>query len=32
MMRFSRLPRLVTGTLGIFFLLATLAPLPYAIV
>ena len=32
MMRFSRLPRLVTGTLGIFFALATLAPLPYAIV
>lgn len=32
MMRFSRLPRLVTATLGIFFLLATLAPLPYAIV
>lgn len=31
-MRFSRLPRLVTATLGIFFLLATLAPLPYAIV
>lgn len=31
-MRFSRLPRLVTGTLGIFFALATLAPLPYAIV
>lgn len=32
MMRFSRLPRLVTGTLGIFFALATFAPLPYAIV
>lgn len=32
MMRFSRLPRLVTTILGIFFLLATLAPLPYAIV
>jgi PDZ domain-containing protein len=32
MMRFSRLPRLVTATLGIFFALATLAPLPFAIV
>ena len=32
MMRFSRLPRLVTWTLGIFFALATIAPLPYAIV
>jgi PDZ domain-containing protein len=32
MMRFSRLPRLVTATLGIFFVLATLAPLPFAIV
>lgn len=32
MMRFSRLPRLVTATLAIFFALATLAPLPYAIV
>lgn len=32
MLRFSRLPRIVTGTLGIFFALATLAPLPYAIV
>ena len=31
-MRFSRLPRLVTWTLGIFFGLATIAPLPYAIV
>ena len=31
-MRFSPLPRLVTITLGIFFLLATIAPLPYAIV
>ena len=32
LMRFSRLPRLVTWTLGIFFGLATIAPLPYAIV
>ena len=32
MMRFSRLPRLVTATLGTFFALATLAPLPFAIV
>lgn len=32
MLRFSRLPRVVTGTLGIFFALATLAPLPFAIV
>jgi PDZ domain-containing protein len=32
MMRFSRLPRLVTATLGIFFALATLAPLPFSIV
>jgi PDZ domain-containing protein len=32
MMRFSPLPRLVKITLGIFFLLATVAPLPYAIV
>jgi len=32
MMRFSRLPRLVTATLGIFFALAALAPLPFAIV
>jgi PDZ domain-containing protein len=31
-MRFSPLPRLVTITLGIFFLLATIAPLPFAIV
>jgi PDZ domain-containing protein len=31
-MRFSPLPRLVTVTLGLFFLLATIAPLPYAIV
>jgi HlyD family secretion protein len=31
-MRFSRLPRLVTWTLGIFFGLATIAPLPYSIV
>lgn len=31
-MRFSRLPRLVTATVGIFFALATLAPLPYSIV
>jgi PDZ domain-containing protein len=31
-MRFSPLPRLVTVTLGIFFLLATIAPLPFAIV
>ena len=32
LMRFSRLPRLVTWTLGVFFGLATIAPLPYAIV
>ena len=32
MLRFSRLPRIVTGTLGIFFALATIAPLPFAIV
>ena len=32
MLRFARLPRVVTGTLGIFFALATIAPLPYAIV
>ncbi len=32
MLRFSRLPRIVRGTLGIFFGLATIAPLPYAIV
>ena len=31
-MRFSPLPRFVTFTLGIFFLLATVAPLPFAIV
>ena len=31
-MRFSPLPRIVTITLGIFFLLATIAPLPFAIV
>jgi PDZ domain-containing protein len=32
MMRFSRLPRLVTATLGIFFALAAVAPLPFSIV
>ncbi len=32
MLRFSRLPRVVTATLGIFFALATIVPLPYAIV
>jgi PDZ domain-containing protein len=32
MLRLPRLPRLVNATLGIFFLLATLAPLPFAIV
>ena len=32
MLRFSRLPRIVTGTLAIFFALATIAPLPFAIV
>ena len=32
MMRFSRLPRLVTVTLGIFFTLAAVAPLPFSIV
>lgn len=32
MLRFSRLPRVVTGTLAIFFALATIAPLPFAIV
>ncbi len=32
MLRFSRLPRLVTGTIGIFFALALIAPLPFAIV
>jgi PDZ domain-containing protein len=31
-MRFSKLPKVVTLTLGIFFALATLAPLPFAIV
>jgi len=31
-MRFSPLPRVVTAILGIFFLLATIAPLPFAIV
>ncbi|MCX6442587.1 MAG: hypothetical protein NTW43_00165 [Actinobacteria bacterium] len=31
-MRFSPLPKLVTATLGIFFVLATVAPLPFAIV
>ena len=31
-MRFSPLPKVVTITLGIFFTLATLAPLPFAIV
>ena len=31
-MRFSRLPRLVTVTLGIFFTLAAVAPLPFSIV
>jgi PDZ domain-containing protein len=30
--RFSPLPKVVTATLGIFFLLATIAPLPFAIV
>jgi Lon-like protease len=32
MMRFSRLPRLVTVTLGIFLTLAAVAPLPFSIV
>jgi PDZ domain-containing protein len=32
MMRFSKLPRVVTGTLALFFALATIAPLPFAIV
>ncbi len=32
MLRFSKLPRIVTITLGLFFGLATLAPLPFAIV
>ena len=31
-MRFSPLPKVVTATLGVFFLLATIAPLPFAIV
>lgn len=31
-MRFSKLPRVVTGTLALFFALATIAPLPFAIV
>lgn len=31
-MRFSKLPKIVTVTLGIFFALATIAPLPFAIV
>jgi PDZ domain-containing protein len=31
-MRFSKLPKAVTLTLGIFFALATIAPLPFAIV
>ena len=31
-MRFSPLPKVVTGTIGIFFALATIAPLPYSIV
>ncbi len=31
-MRFSPLPKVVTATLGLFFLLATVAPLPFAIV
>jgi PDZ domain-containing protein len=31
-MRFSPLPRFVSFTLGVFFLLATIAPLPFAIV
>jgi PDZ domain-containing protein len=30
--RFSPLPKVVTATLGIFFILATIAPLPFAIV
>jgi Lon-like protease len=30
--RFSPLPKIVTATLGVFFLLATVAPLPFAIV
>lgn len=31
-MRFSPLPKFVTATLGLFFALATIAPLPFAIV
>ena len=31
-MRFSPLPKVVTATLGLFFALATIAPLPFAIV
>ena len=31
-MRFSPLPKIVKATLGVFFLLATVAPLPFAIV
>ena len=31
-MRFSPLPKVVTATLGIFFVLAAIAPLPFAIV
>ena len=31
-MRFSPLPKVVTATLGLFFVLATIAPLPFAIV
>lgn len=31
-MRFSKLPKVVTVTLGVFFALATIAPLPFAIV
>lgn len=31
-MRFSPLPKVVTATLGVFFALATIAPLPFAIV
>jgi PDZ domain-containing protein len=31
-MRFSKLPRVATLTLGLFFALATIAPLPFAIV
>jgi len=30
--RFSPLPKVVTATLGLFFILATIAPLPFAIV